>query len=89
MATGATHHLEGMRCGSPVPRLPVLPHSHLLSDRRKAQGPAGNATPQFVTLHHWGKKPSRHGKSPPSGLSQYLTPPASKSSGTDRCLAHQ
>lgn len=37
MATGATLHLEGMRCGSPVLGLPVLPQSHWFSDRLRGQ----------------------------------------------------
>lgn len=49
MATGATLHLEGMRCGSPVPGLPVLPESHC-SGLETGSGAAGDATPQFVTL---------------------------------------
>lgn len=81
MATGATLHLEGMRCGSPVLGLPVLPH---IGSVTGSGGSRQRATPQFVTLCHWGKKPPCHGKSPPSGPSLYLTPPPSKYSGTDR-----
>lgn len=43
MATGATLHLEGMRCGSPVLGLPVLPQSHWFSDRLRGQ----QATPHL------------------------------------------
>lgn len=51
MATGATLHLEGMRCGSPVLGLPVLPQSHWFSDRlRGQQATRDTSVCHFVSL---------------------------------------
>lgn len=86
MATGATPHLEGTKCGSPVPGLPLLSQSHWFTDRRQARGPQAMRH-LSLSLCVTGER-SHHGQSP-SSPSQYLTPPPSKYSGTDRSLAHQ